>query len=656
MRKILKILAWLLAVIIVLVVAAGIVLALTLDPNEYKTEITQEVKKATGRDLKIGGDIGLTYFPWLGVKLEKLELSNARGFGGKPFAKIESAGVTVRVIPLLTGNIKVGGVTLMGLNLNLAVNSQGRSNWDDLAGVGDKSDNSSRPAGKMPSIVIGSLKIKRANIHYDDRQSGSRYAVENLNLKTGRVEIGKPVDLKLSFVAKGTDLPVDAEIDLSTTLDLNLERQTVKLSNIRFQFADLVVTGTVNGSKILDNPAFSGKISIARFNLGNLLKAIDNPIATTDSKALTQVGLSTEFSLIGNQLNLKGLDMALDDSKVKGGITINLDSQAINFNLAIDNINADRYLPPASSGGASTASTGNEELIPVKDLRALNGIRGKLTFGRLQALGFKTSKVKTTLIVANNKITLGPSRAQLYNGSYQGRILLDISGKTPKLTINEKVSGIDIKPFLTDAGFPAGFSGRANITITATARGKTINQITSTLNGNARFSVNDGTIEGLDTQKVDEQIKAIERKYKEDKKSGLISALKKAKKALPKIKTAKTDKTSFKQLQASAKIINGVINNTDLTIEGPHVHIRGKGQIDLGRNQFRRYVLTVSTYPLIIDGPFDNLSFKPDWKTIWKEKRSKRKAKRKAKVEAKKTERKKKFKDWKERLKKKWKK
>ena len=655
MRKILKILAITLTTIIALVIALGVILSLTVDPNKYKTDIIQAVKQATGRDLKINGDIGLSFFPWLGVKFQQLELSNARGFERKPFAKIESAGITVRVIPLLIGNIEVGGVTLKGLDLNLAVNSQGRSNWDDLAGAGDKSDSSSQPAGEIPSIVIGSLKIKRANIHYDDRQSKSRYAIENLNLKTGRVELGKPVDLKLNFVAKGTDIPVDAEIDLSTTLDLNLERQTVKLSNLRFQLADLVVTGTINGKKILDNPAFSGKISIARFNLGNLLKAIDNPIATTDSKALTRVGLSTEFSLIGNQLRLKGLDMALDDSKVKGDITVNLDTQAINFNLAIDNINADRYLPPATSGNGSTADTGNEEIIPVKDLRALNGIRGKLTFGRLQALGFKTSMVKTTLIIANNKITLGPSRAQLYNGSYRGRILLDISGKTPKLTINEKVSGIDIKPFLTDAGFPAGFSGRANVTIAATARGKTINQITGTLNGHARFSINDGTIEGLDTRKVHEQIKAIERKYKEDKKSGLFSALKKAKQALPKIKTAKTDKTSFKQLQATAKIINGVIHNTDLMIEGPHVHIRGNGQIDLGRNQFRRYVLTVSTYPLIIDGPFDNLSFKPDWKAIWKEKRAKRKAKRKAKTEAKKAERKKRFKGWKERLKKKWK-
>ena len=71
-----------------LIVAAAIIIPLVVDPNDYKDEIVSKVKETTGRDLKIQGDIGLSVFPWLGLELGALELSNAKGFGDAPFADV----------------------------------------------------------------------------------------------------------------------------------------------------------------------------------------------------------------------------------------------------------------------------------------------------------------------------------------------------------------------------------------------------------------------------------------------------------------------------------------------------------------------------------------------------------------------------------------
>jgi len=68
MRTVIKIIIFL----IVLVVAALIALPFFINPNDYKDEISREVEKATGRNLTLQGDIGLSVFPWIALDLGPL--------------------------------------------------------------------------------------------------------------------------------------------------------------------------------------------------------------------------------------------------------------------------------------------------------------------------------------------------------------------------------------------------------------------------------------------------------------------------------------------------------------------------------------------------------------------------------------------------------
>ncbi|HEX19415.1 MAG TPA: AsmA family protein, partial [Acidiferrobacteraceae bacterium] len=138
LKKLLKISALLAALLLLALIVIAVIFTLTFDPNAYKKEITAEVKKATGRTLRIKGKIQLSYFPWLGVNLSKMTLSNARGFGNQPFAKIDNAGVAVKLLPLISGNIVVKRLTLNGLVLNPRIRNDGSNNWDDLAGKNKK--------------------------------------------------------------------------------------------------------------------------------------------------------------------------------------------------------------------------------------------------------------------------------------------------------------------------------------------------------------------------------------------------------------------------------------------------------------------------------------------------------------------------------------
>ncbi len=133
MKKILKILGIIVAVLVALFVVAAIALTLFFDPNDYREDIARYVQEQTGRELKIEGDLSLSYFPWIGIEIGKVELGNAPGFGPQPFAQVTKAGIKVQLLPLLHKELVMDKVILDGLQLNLARNEKGVSNWQDLS-------------------------------------------------------------------------------------------------------------------------------------------------------------------------------------------------------------------------------------------------------------------------------------------------------------------------------------------------------------------------------------------------------------------------------------------------------------------------------------------------------------------------------------------
>jgi len=270
MQKTLKILGITVAALLGLVIAAAVALSMLFDPNQYKPEIIKLVKDQTGRDLKIEKKIGWSFFPRLGVEAGGLELSNASGFGKEPFATIDAAGVQVAVLPLLTGRIELGRVYLHGLQLNLAKNPAGRNNWEDMASSSPAPAKPAEPGtGKLPveGIAVGGLEIRRSGLAWNDLQSGSRMAVRNLELTTGRFVANRPVDLKLGFeFARDRATPIKAALASQLTVSPDM----LKLAEVDLKVDDSRLRGSIE-VRNLAKPALRFDLALDRIDLDRYL-------------------------------------------------------------------------------------------------------------------------------------------------------------------------------------------------------------------------------------------------------------------------------------------------------------------------------------------------------------------------------------------------
>ena len=161
---------------IIIIVIAVITFATLFDPNDYKEEIIDVVKEKTGRELSIPGDITLSLFPWIGIDLGAIEISNAKGFGKQPFAKMKHLQVRAKLWPLFKQQLEADTLVIEGLTLNLAKNKRGISNWDDIT----KKTTQTKPT------TAAKPESKTGTVNNNAKNALAAFAINGINIKSAR--------------------------------------------------------------------------------------------------------------------------------------------------------------------------------------------------------------------------------------------------------------------------------------------------------------------------------------------------------------------------------------------------------------------------------------------------------------------------------------
>lgn len=610
MKSAARIIAIVLGVIVVLLGAVAAYLSFVFDPNDYRDRIAQEAEKATGRKLTIDGDLSLSVFPWIGVEIAQVSLGNAPGFGDTPFASVGKVEVRARLMPLLRSEIEVARVVLRDLKLDLVVDEKGRTNWEDLAG-GDKApaETPATPAAQggaaVAGVVVSGVQIDAARVSYTDRQAKTQYVVDKLDLKTGEVRPGNrfPLELgfdvsvsepqlsgrvdiagnvlfelagpiadiegfSLRFKGKGAALPGgSADITLSSKLALDLATGTAAISGLELNAYGVKALGSFAAKGLNETPAITGVLEVPTLDPAAVMAAlgIEAPKAS-DPAVLKRASLKTRVEASPTSAALRDLAVVLDDSNLTGEVAVtDFAKQALRFDLALDGINVDRYLPPASPDKpAQPAAKGKSdgEAIDPALLRGLD-IAGKMRIGKLVASGATVTDILIELRAQNGVVRVSPLSAALYDGRYAGNVTLDGRGDTLAVSLDESLKGVQVGPLLRDlTGAEERLAGNANVTAKLQLRGNDPDAMKRTLGGNVDFSFLNGAVKGINVAHYLRQAQArITGK--------------------PAPQSNEPNQTDFSQLTGTLQIANGVARNEDLDVRSPLLRVGGKGSVNI---------------------------------------------------------------------------
>jgi len=188
MKRLFKILLWSTIGLITFLLLIIVTIAWLVNPNDYKPEITQFIQDKTGRTLTITGDMQLSFFPWFGIKLGQTTLSNADDFKQPHFASIENATLRVKLLALLSQQIKIDSIIIDNIQLALTRHPDGKTNWDDLLVLGNQSNSKT---SQQKSFNINGIELNHAYVSWDDQATDNHYELIDANLRTDHLSFNQ---------------------------------------------------------------------------------------------------------------------------------------------------------------------------------------------------------------------------------------------------------------------------------------------------------------------------------------------------------------------------------------------------------------------------------------------------------------------------------
>ena len=388
------------------------------------------------------------------------------------------------------------------------------------------------------------------------------------------------LDAKTDAVPKG-----EVGVSLTGEAQANLKDQTAKISELLLKVANIEVKGQASATQIMDNPNLTGRLDLKEFNLRETLDSLGIEVPeTADPEVLKNVGGKILLVANKNSAKVSELQFRLDESTLNGSASVkNFSAPEMAFDLAIDKLDADRYLAPTSetaddksSAKESTASTEDTNNTPV-DLSFLETLNasGKAKLGWLKVSNVEMTDATVGLQATSGKATI-PMAVSLYEGKLDGKFVLTAQNGKQNVVVQQKLTGLEVEPLTVALMGEPKVAGKGDVSIDVQTSGNTVGALRQQLNGNLNFALENGAVHGFNLAQMIRKAKA--------QLSGDVAALQAA---------AETQQTDFSKLTGSATIVNGVLSSDDLSGSSPALRLGGEGKVDLYKETLN-YIAQVS--------------------------------------------------------------
>lgn len=619
-----KKLAIVLGALAVLVVAALVILPSLVPADKIRAEVVAQVKAATGRDLTIDGKVAVSAFPSLSVQVNSVALSNPAGFQGKELVRLGALDLKLKLLPILSGKVEVDSFVLVDPVISLEVDRQGRGNWVFETAKSEAKPAETKTEGKsadgsggatLSDISLGEVRIDNGKLTFVDAKAGTRKEVDAINLGIELKNLDTPLKAKggLRYHGKVIDIAADlskprALIEGTTSpLDLSVAADTVKLA-LKGQAS----LGAVEGDLNLTVPSVRGLV----------LWATGKPLEAPGS-GLEAFALKGKLAAGGTKVALSQAAIALDAIKANGDFAVDTGGArpSLKGKLDVAALDMNPYLPPeqpataksgsggSAGGGAAGKSDWSDETIDASGLKAAD-VDFALSLGSLTVKKIKVGKSALRVVLVGGKMTADLSQLELYQGSGKGKVVLDGSQPGIGLDATFQLKNLAAEPFLADAAGFDRLEGTGAFDVQVAGRGKSERALVSSLNGKGAVTFLNGAIKGIN---LAEMVRNVGSAFTTG---------------------GGTQKTDFAELGGTFTIASGIVTNKDLALKSPLLRVEGAGTVELPprtvhyrvtpkavaslEGQGGKSDLGGVAVPVIVEGPWENLSFRPDLEALAK--------------------------------------
>jgi AsmA protein len=619
-------------------VAAGSFVLVVTPFDFVRDQLLEQVKARTGRDLVISGSTSLSLFPRTAVALANVSLSAPARMGGGPTLVAEALDVEVGLLSLLSRQAAVKSLVLTRPTIELRVDAQGRRSWEfadavtlpvRLAQLGPRAGggepgaasdaqaiqraSAGRIAESLDKLMPASVRIVDGTVRYADERSGIAHEASGLDLSLTFDGSSGPLEGKGNLVWQGEKMSFQGLVSpLRALLEERSARVSIKLNGKPIEAS---YEGAAKGGA---SPSVEGKVNVKAASVAALGAWLAKPVS--GGRDIGELSFSTSVSATDGRVSMPELSAIIGETRISGAVTVETAGARpyLTGNLTLSELDFGRLmtrgaraatpsddplpaLPTTSrrkKGGAEAAKPEEApqreaSLAPATskrsgsrrdwaddtiDLTPLGLVDADLAIvaDRVVYKDLSSGQARLALALKNKVAKVTLEDMLLYSGRGRGVLMLDGSGEVPVTNTDLKLEGVSAAPLLRDALGLDWLEGRSTIIVAVAGTGSSERQIVETLNGKVEARTSNGSLAGLDIDKV---LQSLEH--------GNLS----------KLSMGPAEKTQFSDFAATFTIAFGVAANQDLRLISPRVRVSGEGTIDLVKRQ-----VDYTAHPKIIGG------------------------------------------------------
>lgn len=591
--------------VVLIVLTAVALLNLNALVSRNKNYLVAQVEEALGRDVQVG-DIGLTLWGGIGVRLKQFSLADDPSFSEKPFLRASDLQVNMSFLPLLRKELQVSKAVLHQPVIQIIRNQKGQFNFSSIGREKEKKEKEKKERREdraaSPGWLVSLVDIDGGEIQYADKVQGIDFRATQVELKIKEVSLDRPVNVDLEAAVFGADkqnlklkgrlgpfgpkkdadgFPIEGDLELQPVPFANVEKTFPGLARRVSQTVDLA--GNVGGKVRLSG--VSSQDLLSRMNGTLNLSAVSARIPQLP-QPITDV--NTKINFTGKSAELPETPLRLGKSQVRLAATItSFTPLNLTYRLSSPELNL------ADLRATASGRKKPEVLREVKSdgsLAIKNGalsFRGNLSSPKGTVVDGDYTDLKSTTSFAGRVMTIESLSLGAFGGSLNGSGRYDMRDSVPRFAATTNIKGMDLTQIFRSLlpSAPKNLEGLINMDLDVTGAGKEWEAIKKALKGQGKAEVLKGKL--LDVNLAENVLSGATGI---PGVANLIPA--DVRKKYPSIFNSKD--TEFKQLKGSATISDGKAHTNDLVVSAAEFETHGKGWFAFDQTVDMRGLLLLS--------------------------------------------------------------
>jgi AsmA protein len=484
-----------LSLVLVAVLAAGLaalVAASAFIPAEkVRTAVIAEIRSTTGLEPRVRGEVTVSLFPTARVSFSDVTLGDDRD--APPALAADRLVATLRLLPLLIGQIETADVALTRPRLTINLEADGRSNWSSVIATLART---LKPGAKPSEHVMSFSEIRMTDgtVAINDEAHGVAEFLSGVEASLAWPSISRSFGATGRFAWRGEPFDVSANAgDLFAMLTGDRSGLKVRLAGAPFKVAfdghmSYRPTLKLEGTLAADGPSLRDALRWAGRH-------------PTPGGGFGLFALKAQTQLSGGSFALSQVNIELDGNAAEGVLAFSSEPRmTVKGTLAADSLD---FSPYVSSIEVMRANERDWSRQPI----AIEGLADFDLDLRLSAarITIATAKFGRTGVAANlrdGRLTVAIGEAQAFGGVLRGSLLFGASSAGADIKSLLQFSDVDLEACLGDLFGIRKLEGKGDLALALEASGDSVFALTRTLGGTATLAGRQGALVGFNVEQL----------------------------------------------------------------------------------------------------------------------------------------------------------